>query len=81
MAASVDNSVMDFTPGYLIATLVSSTVGFSLFLYGKKQTRVPQLVVGCVLMVLPYFGGGAWWIGASSLVLVGGLTIAVRRGL
>jgi 4-hydroxybenzoate polyprenyltransferase len=72
---------MDMSPGYLIATLVTSTVGFSLFLYGKKQTRVPQLAVGATLMVLPYFGGGAWWIAGASLFLVAGMMVAVRRGL
>ena len=72
---------MDFTPGYLIATLVISTVGFSLFLYGKKQARVPQLVAGCLLMVLPYFGGGAWLLSGIATAVVGGLWAAVRRGL
>tara|TARA_R110002073_G_scaffold9090_1_gene47598 strand:+ start:1352 stop:1624 length:273 start_codon:yes stop_codon:yes gene_type:complete len=79
--ATVDSLCMEFTAGYLIATLIASTVGFSLFLYGKKQARVPQLVTGCVLMVFPYFGGGAWWICGFSAALVFGMWVAVRRGL
>ncbi|MFT4514442.1 MAG: hypothetical protein ACI89X_003449 [Planctomycetota bacterium] len=72
---------MDFSAGYLIATLITSTVGFSLFLYGKKQTRVPHLGVGVVLMVMPYFGGSVLWIAGSAAVLCLGLWLAVRRGL
>ncbi|MFT6080177.1 MAG: hypothetical protein ACJAQZ_002238, partial [Planctomycetota bacterium] len=56
MVDFADSSNMDISAGFLIATLITSTVGFSLFLYGKKQTRVPQISVGAVLMVMPYFG-------------------------
>ena len=52
-----------------------------LFLYGKKQTRVPQLVVGLVMMVYPYFMAGAlamWGVGALLVFL---LTVLVRAGL
>ena len=71
---------MDISSGYLIATLVTSTIGFSLFLYGKKQARVPQLVVGALLIVLPYCGGGAWWISGISAALVVGMMVALRNG-
>ena len=72
---------MDISSGYLIATLITSTVGFSLFLYGKKQARVPQLGVGAVLMVMPYFGGSTGWIVGSAAAPCAGLCLAVRRGL
>jgi hypothetical protein len=76
-----DSSNMDISAGFLIATLITSTVGFSLFLYGKKQTRVPQISVGAVLMVMPYFGGSVLWIAGSAVGLCLGLWLAVRRGL
>jgi len=72
---------MDFSFGGLMAALVVSSVGFGLFLYGKKQQRLPQLTVGLVLMVVPYLGGEplvVWGLGAG---LVFALFLAVRAGL
>jgi hypothetical protein len=46
---------MNLDPGYLIANLLVSGVGFVLFSYGKKQRRFPHMVMGVVLMVYPYF--------------------------
>jgi hypothetical protein len=44
---------MDLDLSTLIAGCLVSTVGFSVFLYGKKQARLPQLVAGSVMMLLP----------------------------
>ena len=71
---------MDLSPGTLVASLLVSTAGFGLFLYGKKQLRMPQLAVGLVLMVYPYFTTGplaTWGIGG---LLVLGLVVALRLG-
>jgi len=37
----------------IVAGFIVSTVGFSIFLYGKKQRRLPQLVVGIFLLAAP----------------------------
>ena len=37
----------------IIIGFIVSTVGFSIFLYGRKQKRLPQLVVGMFLLVAP----------------------------
>jgi hypothetical protein len=59
-------------PAWLFLSLIPSGVGFVLFVYGKKQGRMPQLVAGLLLMVYPYLatnvttlvaGGGAIWLG------------------
>ena len=42
---------MDLSPGWLFASLAVSTVGLGLFLYGKKQTRLPQFLVGLALLI------------------------------
>ena len=39
----------------ILVTFVAGTVGFGLFVYGKKAQRVPHLVAGVLLMVYPYF--------------------------
>jgi hypothetical protein len=65
----------------LLASFAVSGAGFVAFVYGKRQGRVPQLVVGLALMVFPYFVDNAWivlGVGGALLVL---LWIAVRAGL
>ena len=64
--------------GTIIAGFIISTVGFSFFLYGKKQARVPQLVVGILLMVAPFLVHNALWMSVTALLLLVGLRIALR---
>ena len=42
-------------PSVLFFSLVIGSIGLGLFIFGKKQARWPQLVVGLVMMVYPYF--------------------------
>ncbi len=72
---------MDFSPGPLIASLLVGTLGFGLFLYGKKAERMPQLFTGVVLMVFPYFVPGVVWMLLVTAALLGGLKLALRNGL
>jgi hypothetical protein len=72
---------MDLSAGTLFASLVVSTVGFGIFVYGKKQERIPQLSIGLVMAVFPYFTAGPlvlWGIGAA---LILGLVLALRLGM
>ena len=46
---------MSFDPTWLLASLLISTAGLAIFVYGKKQRRAPQLVAGLILMIYPYF--------------------------
>jgi hypothetical protein len=46
---------VDFSAGSIIAGFAVSGVGFVLFKYGRKMGRAPQVLVGIVLMVFPYF--------------------------
>ena len=71
---------MDISLPALFAGMVFSTVGFSLFLYGRKQGRAPQLIAGILLMVLPMLVPGALWITISSSAAIAGLWLAVRAG-
>ena len=56
---SADEDPVDLSAGSLFASLLVSTVGLFLFLYGKKTLRFPQLSSGLVLMIFPYFVPGA----------------------
>jgi hypothetical protein len=64
----------------LLASLFISSIGLGLFLYGKKQGRVPQIVVGVVLLVYTYFLSSIPWMFAIAAVLLGLLYWAVRLG-
>ena len=39
----------------LLLDVVVSCVGMGMFIYGKKAVRLPHVIVGIVLMLLPYF--------------------------
>jgi hypothetical protein len=71
---------MNIDPGWLFVSLIPSGIGFVLFVYGKKQGRMPQLVAGLALSIYPYFATTV-----TSLVSVGvliglGCWYAIRAG-
>jgi hypothetical protein len=61
-----------FSGNELLASLLVSSIGFVLFVYGRKLARAPQLVAGLLLMVFPYFVSSA-----AVTLLVGGGLLAV----
>ena len=63
---------MNFDPTWLFLSLLTGALGMGLFLYGKREDRWPQLVVGLLFMVYPYFTGTV-----TSLVVVGALLLGV----
>jgi hypothetical protein len=63
----------------LIASFFIGIVGFSIFLYGKKQQRIPHLACGLVLMIYPYFVPGAALMVGIAVALLGILAVAVKK--
>jgi 4-hydroxybenzoate polyprenyltransferase len=57
---------MSFDPSWLMLSLIPSGIGMVLFFYGKRQGRFPQLIVGILFMVYPFFTTTV-----TSLILVG----------
>jgi drug/metabolite transporter (DMT)-like permease len=69
-------SLESLDPALLFLGFVTGGIGFVLFVYGKKQQRMPQLFTGVLFMVYPYFvtsvslmigigvalGVALWWI-------------------
>lgn len=69
------NLDLSFDANALVLSFLLGFVGLGLFVYGKKQARMPQLVAGVLFMVYPYFtstltsmlivgavlGVGLWW--------------------
>lgn len=71
---------MNFEPASLMVGLLTSTIGFSLFLYGKKQLRVPQAIAGVLLMVAPLLVGNAWLLAGTSAAALVAMHVALRAG-
>lgn len=61
----------DLDPAWLFLSLIPGGVGFVLFVYGKKQARLPQLLAGLAMMVYPYFATTV-----TALIVIGGLITA-----
>ena len=71
---------MSLDPALLFLSLVTSGIGFVLFVYGKKQERWPQLVGGIVLMVYPYFVTTVLLNVVVGAAIVAAVWLAVRQG-
>ena len=66
--------------GPLFLSLFIGAIGSGLFIYGKKQSRMPQLLAGIALVVYPYFVPNLWLMSGIALALLSGLWVAVKAG-
>jgi hypothetical protein len=64
----------------LLVSLLFSSIGFVLFAYGKKQSRVPHMAAGVILMIYPYFVPSVIAMSAVGVGIVVLLWLAVRLG-
>jgi hypothetical protein len=71
---------MDIDANALFASMFVSSIGFVAFMYGKRQGRFPQLVVGLALMIFPYFVSNVLLMLGIGAALLGALWGAVRLG-
>ena len=72
---------MDIDANALLASMAIGCIGLVAFLYGKKQSRIPQMVVGVALMVYPYFVSNLFIMAGIAVALLGALFVAVKLGL
>ena len=72
---------MDFETGSLVASLIVSAIGFVVFAYGKRLQRVPQIIIGLVLMGFPYLVPSVPLMAIITAALLTGLWLAIRFGL
>jgi len=71
---------MSFDAGPLFVSLLVSSIGLGLFIYGRRQQRWPQAVGGVLLMVYPYFVSTPWAMAVVGVVIVAAVWLAVRLG-
>ncbi|MBI1398255.1 MAG: hypothetical protein GC151_19955 [Betaproteobacteria bacterium] len=59
--------------GALFGAILFGSIGMGAFMYGKRGTLVPPMVLGIALMVFPYFVSNTWAIYAVGVLLCAGL--------
>jgi hypothetical protein len=72
---------MNLDANSLLASLLVSSIGFVLFVYGRRMRRIPQLAVGLVMLIYPYFVSTVWLMLAIAAVLLSLLWFGVKQGL
>jgi hypothetical protein len=72
---------MDLEPSSVIASLIVSSIGFVVLVYGKRQQRVPHVIVGLVLMGFPYLVPDVRVMASIAAAALLGLWLATRLGL
>ena len=55
---------------WLLVSMVYSTVGLGMFMYGKRAVRFVPLIAGLLLMVVPYFITNLLWMTVASVALM-----------
>ena len=71
---------MDLSLGNLVVGGFISLIGLALLMYGRKETRVPHVITGVILIVFPYFVG-IWWLAILiAAVIAAGLALVSRLG-
>jgi hypothetical protein len=71
---------METNPSSFMASMLIGTIGFGIFIYGKKQQRLPQLLAGVALMGYPYFVENVTAMLAIGAGVIAALWFAVRYG-
>ncbi len=67
-----------FSPGLLISGLIIGTIGFAVFLYGKKTENFKCLGVGLVLCVYPYFVSSVLMLWLIAALCLAGLYVLAK---
>jgi hypothetical protein len=67
-------------PNGLLASLFIGSIGVVMFLYGRRQGRVPHVAVGIVLIVYTYFVSSVVWMLVIAAALLALLWLVVRLG-
>jgi hypothetical protein len=74
------HEIVSLDPTWLFLSLIPSGIGFVLFVYGKKQQRLPHLLAGVVLTVYPYLATSVTSLLAVGAAICLALWLAVRAG-
>ena len=62
---------MSLSPGSIFVSIVFSLVGFSAYLYGKRNAEPRPLIIGVILMIYSYFVPNPWMSFGVGALLTG----------
>jgi hypothetical protein len=71
---------MNLSPSGIVIGVFVGLIGLGLLTYGRKEVRVPHMVVGLILLVYPYFVGNWIAVLAIAAALIGALAFVSRLG-
>ncbi|MCU0691582.1 MAG: hypothetical protein MUF54_09285 [Polyangiaceae bacterium] len=71
---------MDLDPVWFLSMLLASGAGFVALVYGRKQSRLPHMLAGVVLLVFPYFTSSWPLVLGTTVVVLAALWLVVRWG-
>jgi hypothetical protein len=71
---------MDIDGNALLLSLLIGCVGVACFVYGRRQSRLPQMLAGATLVVYPYFVPNLILMAAIAAAVLGLLWLALRLG-
>jgi len=71
---------VNIDPTWIFLSLIPGGLGFVLFIYGKKQSRWPQMIAGLLLMGYPYLATTATSLTVIGVLICAALWIAIRMG-
>lgn len=70
--------LFDLSPAALFAGMVVSSLGLGLYMFGKRNERLPHLMSGLLLMGVPLVVHGALALWAVGGLVVAGLWLGAR---
>ena len=71
---------MNFDSSTLLVSLLWSSIGSGMLIYGKKQQSIPAVVGGLGLLAISYFIEDAMLMTIAAVVIIAGTWWLVRRG-
>ena len=71
---------MNLSMSGIVLGIFIGLIGLALLSYGRKEVRIPHMVVGVVLLVYPYFVGNWIAVLVVAAALVGGLAFVSHLG-
>ena len=71
---------MQLDVNWLLLSLLVSGVGSILFLYGKKESRLPHMLVGGIFVIYPYFVANSLLMSIIAIFLSVLLWVVTRLG-
>jgi len=63
----------DFSAAKIFAYIIFGTIGFAVFLYGKRNQFLRPIIIGVALMTYPYFISGTFFLYLIGIALTAAL--------